>query len=260
MADRPIEDYEIVRIDNDTIRRKDNGELYAVSGSSSGGVTETELSSIAEKYNGKYQLQQNATILSGQGNKARLDTWINTKADLSYVNDNINSLRNSIDENSFNIIDIKGDMKKKQDLLVSGTNIKTINGQSILGSGDIVIPAQQKDFVTPWKITSNTNDANLINANYGQRQICLNNGNPVIWIGDDVRFTYNSDSGEAVTLQYGTDGKLLYGARSSLAEVLTEGEYTSLTTTEKTLLGAINELNTKLNKVITAYNNLIKGQ
>ena len=28
----------------------------------------------------------------------------------------------------------------KQDLLVSGTNIKTINSTSLLGSGDIVIP------------------------------------------------------------------------------------------------------------------------
>lgn len=31
------------------------------------------------------------------------------------------------------------DISGKQDILVSGTNIKTINGQSILGSGDIVI-------------------------------------------------------------------------------------------------------------------------
>lgn len=31
------------------------------------------------------------------------------------------------------------DISGKQDLLVSGTNIKTINGESILGSGDIVI-------------------------------------------------------------------------------------------------------------------------
>ena len=34
---------------------------------------------------------------------------------------------------------ILGDITKKQDKLVSGTNIKTINGESILGSGDITI-------------------------------------------------------------------------------------------------------------------------
>lgn len=32
----------------------------------------------------------------------------------------------------------------KQDLLVSGTNIKTINGQSILGSGNIIIDATNR--------------------------------------------------------------------------------------------------------------------
>lgn len=32
---------------------------------------------------------------------------------------------------------IQGELDKKQDTLVSGTNIKTLNGQSILGSGDM---------------------------------------------------------------------------------------------------------------------------
>lgn len=34
---------------------------------------------------------------------------------------------------------IEGELDKKQDTLVSGTNIKTLNGQSILGSGDLPI-------------------------------------------------------------------------------------------------------------------------
>ena len=34
---------------------------------------------------------------------------------------------------------IQGELDKKQDTLVSGTNIKTLNGQSILGSGDLAI-------------------------------------------------------------------------------------------------------------------------
>ena len=37
------------------------------------------------------------------------------------------------------ITDLQGKLDAKQDKLVSGTNIKTINGQEILGSGDIVI-------------------------------------------------------------------------------------------------------------------------
>lgn len=35
--------------------------------------------------------------------------------------------------------EIRNEIKKKQDALVSGENIKTINGQSLLGEGDIVI-------------------------------------------------------------------------------------------------------------------------
>ncbi len=34
---------------------------------------------------------------------------------------------------------IQGELDNKQDTLVSGTNIKTLNGQSILGSGDLPI-------------------------------------------------------------------------------------------------------------------------
>lgn len=34
---------------------------------------------------------------------------------------------------------IQGELDNKQDTLVSGTNIKTLNGQSILGSGDMAI-------------------------------------------------------------------------------------------------------------------------
>ena len=40
---------------------------------------------------------------------------------------------------SADITDLQGKLDAKQDTLVSGTNIKTINGQTILGSGDIEI-------------------------------------------------------------------------------------------------------------------------
>lgn len=41
----------------------------------------------------------------------------------------------------------KYDPDTKQDKLVSGTNIKTINGESILGAGDIVIENKNDDYV-----------------------------------------------------------------------------------------------------------------
>lgn len=54
------------------------------------------------------------------------------------------------------------DVSAKQDTLVSGTNIKTLNGSSVLGSGDLVLGAQQDVFYensqtlsTSYTITSN---------------------------------------------------------------------------------------------------------
>lgn len=43
----------------------------------------------------------------------------------------------------------KADLAKKQDKLVSGTNIKTINGESILGSGNITISSSGGSVITP---------------------------------------------------------------------------------------------------------------
>lgn len=37
------------------------------------------------------------------------------------------------------LIDVKSELSKKQSALISGTNIKTVNGESLLGEGDIVI-------------------------------------------------------------------------------------------------------------------------
>ena len=50
----------------------------------------------------------------------------------------------AISENNYSVesittIDLYEDISKKQEKLVSGTNIKTINGQSLLGTGNIAI-------------------------------------------------------------------------------------------------------------------------
>lgn len=42
---------------------------------------------------------------------------------------------------------IQGELDKKQDTLVSGTNIKTLNGQSILGSGNLPISGGETTLV-----------------------------------------------------------------------------------------------------------------
>lgn len=44
------------------------------------------------------------------------------------------------------------DVSGKQDKLVSGTNIKTVNGQSILGSGDITISGGGEEYAEPYLV------------------------------------------------------------------------------------------------------------
>lgn len=52
---------------------------------------------------------------------------------------------------------------KKQDKLVSGTNIKTVNGTSILGSGDITIENDSEQIQSDWNETDTTSKAYIAN-------------------------------------------------------------------------------------------------
>lgn len=58
----------------------------------------------------------------------------------------------------------------KQDTLVSGTNIKTINNESLLGSGNITISAEAGIFVCEYGVTTSA-DA-LVAYNAGKRLVC----------------------------------------------------------------------------------------
>ena len=68
------------------------------------------------------------------------------------THDNMNNIIAGIDE-------AKNDINKKQATLVSGTNIKTINGQSLLGSGNIVISGDGTVVPSP----TSTDDITLYN-------------------------------------------------------------------------------------------------
>lgn len=50
-------------------------------------------------------------------------------------------------------IDIKSLNTNKQDLLISGTNIKTVNGNSLIGSGNIVISGSGLSFKESLKLS-----------------------------------------------------------------------------------------------------------
>lgn len=81
-----------------------------------------------------------STLVNDYYNKNTVDNLLDTKADTSDLNNyydktETNSLLNQKANTS--------DLNNKQDTLVSGENIKTVNNQSILGSGNIDIQVSQ---------------------------------------------------------------------------------------------------------------------
>lgn len=66
--------------------------------------------------------------------------------EITNINGEITTIENDITDINVEINNISGELAGKQDTLVSGTNIKTINGNSILGSGNLVIESGSGDY------------------------------------------------------------------------------------------------------------------
>ena len=84
---------------------------------------------ISEAVSGKTDLSTFTAFTSST------ETALNGKASQT----DLNTLSGNVDTLSGDVATVSGSVANKQDLLVSGTNIKTINNTSILGSGDIEI-------------------------------------------------------------------------------------------------------------------------
>lgn len=86
----------------------------------------------------------------------------------------------------------------KQDTLISGTNIKTINGETVLGSGDLQIPTGDNNVQVDWNVNDTTSDSYIKNrthyAEFSQVSIPL---------------TINTDSWTQIQLS-GITGQILY--------------------------------------------------
>ena len=66
--------------------------------------------------------------------------------EITNINGEITTIENDITDINIEINNISGELAGKQDTLVSGTNIKTINENSILGSGNLVIESGSGDY------------------------------------------------------------------------------------------------------------------
>lgn len=83
--------------------------------------------------------------------------------------------------NDSNFIDSSYHDSTKQDTLVSGTNIKTINDESILGDGNIEIKSRDNVFLAKYgettrqEIVDAYNEGKIVACNYGKRNYFLSN-------------------------------------------------------------------------------------
>ena len=106
-------------------------------------------------------------------------------------------------ENAAATYQVKGDyattaqLNSKQDTLVSGTNIKTVNGKSLLGAGDITIGGSSVEVDDTLSISSENPVQNKVLTDILQgNQVALGQGSAVdnnntIAIGADSSSTYN---------------------------------------------------------------------
>lgn len=153
------------------------------------------------------------------------------QTDVSSIN---TALSNKVDTSTFNVLDAQvqtntSAIAGKQDTLVSGTNIKTINNQSLLGSGDISISGGQATDVqiNGTSITSN-NTANIqtfstYNAN--TNKIATMNDLPVIPTIPTKTSDLTNDSGFITNT---VNDLTNYTLTSNLSAVATSGDYNDL--------------------------------
>lgn len=109
----------------------------------------------------------NISTTSGQSVQEVLDSLESTLEDLNQVvEENVNNieiLQTTTEEQGNKINSLDQEVATKQDTLKSGTNIKTINAASILGSGDIKIPVMNPQ-VAPSALATEAQLADVITA------------------------------------------------------------------------------------------------
>lgn len=146
------------------------------------------------------------------------------------------------------------ELSKKQDKLVSGTSIKTINNTSILGSGNISIPIITVDSA----ITSGSANAVQSGAVYTANQNLANTVNTYhTELNDKITDLYDKLNTKQATLVSGTNIKTINGTSIlGSGNITIEGGGGTSITVDDTLSGTSE--NPVQNKII--YNALLKKQ
>lgn len=161
-----------------------------------------------------------------------------TQEDISAAIENFNEIISFLDgiEDSESldsiIASIEQQIANKQDILVSGTNIKTINGESILGEGNIVVNVDTSNLATKEEVTNLQNE---VIANEEVSAAAFNE------INDRINAISENVSGTTVTKEE------FEGAVTTINESIeTKADATSTSESISSLEESVNEINTSL--------------
>ena len=172
------------------------------------------------------QLQEVDNILSEEIDGLK-DSKQNTISDLETIRSGATLGATALQEHQ----DISG----KQDTLVSGTNIKTINGESILGEGNLTIQGGNGSYDD----TEIRNElSNLTNEMIANEEVVATALNDLDVRVKEVSANVSGETATKVELQ---------DAVTSLTNTILENEEITAT--------ALNDLNTRLNEILTRLNN-----
>lgn len=169
---------------------------------------------------GKVTISATQPDISGLATKIEVTEGLASKLDTATYNSEKAGFETK--ENAAATYQVKGDyatkqeMASKQDTLVSGTNIKTINGNSILGEGNIEITSDSK----VWTATANKNirvDTSLNGAISLSNWTGYNTAKP----GDVVHITYSTYNWNLVVTGRYKDNNGTYLALSGLGDLNT---------------------------------------
>lgn len=164
MATRKIKDAKDLTI-NELIYFKGHAKATYMS---DGSTVEDVINDIKVNGSGNTDLSNYETKVESQNKlqeaKYYTDTAITNLVDSAPETLNtLNELAIAITENQSIIETLDSAITNKQDLLVDNINIKTVNGTSILGSGDITIESGSEQIQSDWNETDTTSKAYIAN-------------------------------------------------------------------------------------------------
>lgn len=191
----------------------EGGAVYSVNGQTGDVV-------LTASNVGAYSKTQTDNLLIDKANTDDLEAL---EGEVDVLNTSVGNLQLKADENAEKIGDLDVEMGEvktslygKQSTLVSGTNIKTINGESVLGSGNITIDADTSDLapknqalsvgtnmygenntimLNKYSVDNTVTDTDIINFKTINGESVLGSGNIVIEGGSGGGATYAAGDG-----------------------------------------------------------------